>query len=640
VALPVWLNNLIAYSLQIAVLAGSGTLLAYLFRVRAPRIMHGYWQLLLLVCLLLPCLQTWQHPIVSRSVRVTETVAAQSVAVQTSVATMIPGPAKPVLWKYLPHVLFGGILLRLLWLGIGFLRLKLLKKKSHLFSEERTIVQDMQWRTGVRVTVLLSSAVHSPVTFGFRSPTVLLPLSFQELSEPCKQAVICHELMHVRRYDWVTILAEEFIRSVFWFHPAVWWLLNRIQLSREQAVDQEVVRLMGTKQHYLDSLLEFARTHQRLRTVPAPLFLREHHLVERVALLLKEVSMSRTRLIFSMTGIMTLLIATLFLSIGWFPLTGEPVYAQEQTKAFETKRPAPQIVVPERPQIPQIAAVLPPVALAAAPVAVPQQEAQTEMTQPKRSPIRVGGNAAEARLIYKVTPVYPVIAVRTRVSGDVVLMVTIDEQGLVSDVQVISGHTMLVDAAVTAVKQWRYSPTLLNGEAVPVLATVTIKFELMDPNDLQVMMDSSGNLNADINQMLQTKGTVRLRIMQETPYGAANSAVQNLLQQGLQRMDVVGSTYVLYQGRLYYTGSATPINYADDGIMQAFAAVMTANQGMPMQFNYRIFISETGEVVGLQRLMGGAEYPDFETAVLHTRIGPVLLNGEPVPYAKTVSLFR
>ena len=81
-------------------------------------------------------------------------------------------------------------------------------------------VRDMQWRTGVRVPLLLSDEIDSPVTFGFRSPRIILPLSFKNLSEPCQKAVLCHELLHVRRYDWILIVAEEVVGSLFWFHPA------------------------------------------------------------------------------------------------------------------------------------------------------------------------------------------------------------------------------------------------------------------------------------------------------------------------------------------------------------------------------------------------------------------------------------
>jgi protein TonB len=96
---------------------------------------------------------------------------------------------------------------------------------------------------------------------------------------------------------------------------------------------------------------------------------------------------------------------------------------------------------------------------------------------PKPPPIRVGTLAA-SKLVYKVNPVYPPLAAKARVTGSVVLEAVVDEEGNVSSIKVLSGHALLVDAAVQAVRQWKYSPTVLNGEPVPVIATVTVIFRL------------------------------------------------------------------------------------------------------------------------------------------------------------------
>ena len=93
-----------------------------------------------------------------------------------------------------------------------------------------------------------------------------------------------------------------------------------------------------------------------------------------------------------------------------------------------------------------------------------------------RLPIKVGGNVQESKLIRRVEPVYPELAKRARVEGRVLLVVTVDEEGNVSEIRVIGGHQLLVEAALSAVRQWKYSPTLVNGEAVPVITTVTVRF--------------------------------------------------------------------------------------------------------------------------------------------------------------------
>src|SRR6185295_12338041 len=94
----------------------------------------------------------------------------------------------------------------------------------------------------------------SPVTFGWRRPAVLLPAGFSTLPAEAQRGIVCHELLHVRRRDWLFALWEEGVRSLLWFHPAVWMLLARIALSREQVVDGEVVRLTGSRRAYLQAL--------------------------------------------------------------------------------------------------------------------------------------------------------------------------------------------------------------------------------------------------------------------------------------------------------------------------------------------------------------------------------------------------
>jgi len=91
---------------------------------------------------------------------------------------------------------------------------------------------------------------------------------------------------------------------------------------------------------------------------------------------------------------------------------------------------------------------------------------------------KVSGGVLAAKLIRKVEPVYPEIAKKTRLQGKVVLKVEIDEDGNVVSCTAISGPTLLKQVAVDAVKQWKYSPTLLSGEPVAVESTVDVNFNL------------------------------------------------------------------------------------------------------------------------------------------------------------------
>ena len=92
--------------------------------------------------------------------------------------------------------------------------------------------------------------------------------------------------------------------------------------------------------------------------------------------------------------------------------------------------------------------------------------------------VQVASELQESKLIHRVTPVYPELAVKARVSGTVVLAAVINEEGSVTDLRVLSGHPLLNESAREAVSQWKYSPTVLNGEPVSVSALVTVVFRL------------------------------------------------------------------------------------------------------------------------------------------------------------------
>ncbi len=100
---------------------------------------------------------------------------------------------------------------------------------------------------------------------------------------------------------------------------------------------------------------------------------------------------------------------------------------------------------------------------------------------PKRSgPVRVGGVVAEANIVRKVQPVYPPLAKSARVQGTVEFSATISKEGRVENLQLLRGHPLLVNAARDAILQWQYRPTLLNGQPVEVLTTITVNFTLSE----------------------------------------------------------------------------------------------------------------------------------------------------------------
>ncbi len=103
---------------------------------------------------------------------------------------------------------------------------------------------------------------------------------------------------------------------------------------------------------------------------------------------------------------------------------------------------------------------------------------------PKYAPVmpqrvRVSQGVTAGLLIHRIEPVYPTLAKSARVQGEVLLKAIIDREGNIQDLQLVSGHPMLVPSAIAAVKQWRYKPYLLNGQPVEVETTITVIFSLM-----------------------------------------------------------------------------------------------------------------------------------------------------------------
>ena len=92
--------------------------------------------------------------------------------------------------------------------------------------------------------------------------------------------------------------------------------------------------------------------------------------------------------------------------------------------------------------------------------------------------IRVGGNVQAAKLIRQPKPVYPPLAKQARISGHVILNAIIGKDGTIQNLHVVSGHPMLTNAALDAVKEWRYKPYYLNGEPVEVVTTINVNFTL------------------------------------------------------------------------------------------------------------------------------------------------------------------
>ncbi len=258
-----WLGNLLAYSVQVALVVLVGALAAALLRLKQPRVMLAYWQALLAACLLLPLLEPWQRMDFAPAGGTATTISIEAGGVD-SLGFLFP------LHTWVLVVLVAGVGLGLLRLAVGLSRLNHYRRAALRIAPLPGALREAQSLVGVEATFYFSERVEVPVTFGWLDPAVIFPERFERMDENQQRAIACHELLHVARRDWLLNLPEELILAFFWFHPAVWWVMRSIRLAREQVVDREVVALTGARRSYLHALLEIAAA-PRAMTAPAPL---------------------------------------------------------------------------------------------------------------------------------------------------------------------------------------------------------------------------------------------------------------------------------------------------------------------------------------------------------------------------------
>src|SRR5437773_2387414 len=333
--MPLWFSNLLFWSAQVALLVLAAGFLPRLFQIRQPPVLLAYCRSLLLITLVLPFVQPWHRlPTIAPVVVLTDADTIRSLAPPAPAVTHWHFPGMQVIAEGIGIAVLGGIVLRFALLVLGLVRLRRFLDASAPITdsaESAAILNQMRLTVGASAEFRLSANVDSPVTFGLAKPIVLLPESFLAMDARFQSAIACHELLHIRRRDWAQHLVEEIVRAVFWFHPAIAWLISRVRLAREQVVDLEVIRLTNARKAYLEALLEFTTGQARIAAIPAPPFLAERQLVERISLMLKEVHMSRGKLIASFGVISCCLAAVAGLSAWSFPLKRAPLQSAPKT---------------------------------------------------------------------------------------------------------------------------------------------------------------------------------------------------------------------------------------------------------------------------------------------------------------------
>src|SRR5262249_53288779 len=268
-------TNVVASYAQIAVLVAACAGLPRLLGLRSPAVHYLFWRVLLAACLLLPLVEPRQaRGAVSVPARAGAAGPMSALAAARRDAAA-PSSTPMDVWTIAGIVIAAGAVVRLAWIAVGIVRLGRMRRRAR---EEAIAFDDLAQAIGVTAPLLWSADVAHPVTFGALRPVVLLPVALKSVDAPAQRAVVAHELHHVRRRDWLGVVAEEVVRSLLWFHPAVWWLISRVQLARETVVDELSILTTNARRAYLDTLLAFA-DDTGLESTPA--FSARRHLFHR-----------------------------------------------------------------------------------------------------------------------------------------------------------------------------------------------------------------------------------------------------------------------------------------------------------------------------------------------------------------------
>jgi TonB family protein len=287
---------IVTYSVQIALVILAAIVLALAVRSHPATARLAYWRFVIVLCFALPLV-----PADLFDSQLSDAAGGVMSAVSDVVVRNADSGTErswmPLLW-----ILAFGMVLRAGWLAAGARQLRRLRSESVDASLEAEI-QALKERLAPRADLRWHSEIGQPVTFGWRRPIILLPPAIRGLSTDARVAVVCHELLHVARRDWLWLWIEEAVRTVFWFHPFMRWAIGQVRLGREQAVDARVIVLTGARRAYMDAILRFSGPEPAMN-LGMP-FADRRHVFLRLNALAKETIMSRTRI--TLTGVLLLL---------------------------------------------------------------------------------------------------------------------------------------------------------------------------------------------------------------------------------------------------------------------------------------------------------------------------------------------
>ena len=330
-------HNVAAHWMQAAGVAGAAWLGVTIVRLRGSGFLLRYWQGVLLLLLLAPWIQPWQtvaatpaHPVPPLAGMERGLAGGADVSVAGSVIALPDERWSVDPWTWVLALLTAGAIVRLAWLGLGLVRLGRLARTAHRVAPPQP-ARELLARFRMSATFVRRPDVRMPCSFGLFRPTVVLPAAFDRLEPAFQRDIVCHELQHLRRHDFVAALLEETVTALLWFHPWAWLIRRRIRLHREQVVDAAVVGCTGDRRAYVRCLVALAG-HPRGLRLAAPMLGSTELRARTDALFEKEGKMSKRR--------------SAVLAIGLCAALGAGVWTAAATVPLAAAAPEPAVQAP------------------------------------------------------------------------------------------------------------------------------------------------------------------------------------------------------------------------------------------------------------------------------------------------------
>jgi TonB family protein len=464
-------------------------------------------------------------PVVTYIINITPDTAAEIAA--------SPGASERRNWPAVAVIVWlaGGLLF-----GMRFVAgLLVCRRKERLGREESRMARmsgDIASRLGLRrqVTVLVTPGVDMPETHGVARPLVLLPESAESWPDSRLESVLTHEMIHVRRNDWLAQMIAQAGLCLHWFNPLAWAAVRRMRIERELACDDGVLAAGIDGCRYAQDVLEVAAGLRGMNPLAGAVAMAEASQLENRIRSMLNPQVKRGDATMKTKAAAVFLTAGLILTLaGWqapaqsggVPLSGVVFDASAAvvpeavvlvrnvetkkreiaktnavgefqfdglpagTYRVEISKPGFHLYIQDNVTlvagIPQQLNVQLAVGRINETVNVtgsrPPQPVSTSKP-PQR--IKVGGSVQAAKLVNRVLPSYPVHLKEAHIEGTVLLEAVIGTDGSIVNLTAVNSlvHPDLVKVAEDAVRQWQYEPTFLNGNPVEVLTNITVNFTL------------------------------------------------------------------------------------------------------------------------------------------------------------------